>query len=158
MSECLVLAYDDSPNARLALEAAGWMHPGWHAIVAHAWSVPIVPSTAGPAAAVVPAAEASDETVEERRAHEVAAAGAQQATRAGLRAEPAVFQGASAGDIAAGLLSIAAQHSAELIVVGRRGLGRVQAAVLGSVSDELVREAPLPVLVVPGREAPRHEA
>jgi len=69
-----------------------------------------------------------------------------------LQAQPATVHGASARDIAAGVLTVVADHHAELIVVGRRGLGRVRAAVLGSVSDTLVREAPLPVLVIPGQD------
>jgi nucleotide-binding universal stress UspA family protein len=69
-----------------------------------------------------------------------------------LNPEPITAQGNGAGDIAAAILSAAADHHAALVVVGRRGLGRVKAAMLGSVSDTLVREAPLPVLVVPGHD------
>jgi nucleotide-binding universal stress UspA family protein len=47
---------------------------------------------------------------------------------------------------------IANAHDAELIVVGRRGLGAVRSLVLGSVSSYVVAHATCPVLVVP---APR---
>ena len=40
-------------------------------------------------------------------------------------------------------------HDAELIVVGRRGLGAVRSLVLGSVSGHVVQHATCPVLVVP---------
>ena len=40
-------------------------------------------------------------------------------------------------------------HDAELIVVGRRGLGAVRSLVLGSVSSYVVQHATCPVLVVP---------
>jgi len=46
------------------------------------------------------------------------------------------------------LARIAALREADEIVVGTRGLGRIRAA-LGSVSQELVRTADRPVLVVP---------
>lgn len=48
-----------------------------------------------------------------------------------------------------GLRRIAADHDAELLVVGSRGRGTVRAALLGSTSHALVREAPCPVVVVP---------
>ena len=35
-----------------------------------------------------------------------------------------------------------------MIVVGSRGTGRLKRALLGSVSEHLVRNAPCPVLVV----------
>jgi nucleotide-binding universal stress UspA family protein len=47
---------------------------------------------------------------------------------------------------------IANAHDAELIVVGRRGLGAVRSLVLGSVSSYVVQHSTCPVLVVP---APR---
>ena len=37
----------------------------------------------------------------------------------------------------------------DLVVVGRRGLGRVASVVVGSVSGFLVRNSTVPVLVVP---------
>ena len=44
---------------------------------------------------------------------------------------------------------IANARDAELIVVGRRGLGAVRSLVLGSVSSYVVQHATCPVLVVP---------
>jgi nucleotide-binding universal stress UspA family protein len=154
MPECLVLAYDDSPDARTALEVAGAMHPGWRATVVHVWVPALEPSTAfGASAPVSPPNLQTMETSEyERQARLIADDGVDRAGRVGLQGEPATVKGGSSSDVAAAILSVAADHHAELIVVGRRGLGRIRAAVLGSVSDALVREAPLPVLVVPGRD------
>ncbi len=42
-------------------------------------------------------------------------------------------------------------RDAELIVVGRRGLGAVRSLMLGSVSSYVVQHATCPVLVVPAR-------
>jgi nucleotide-binding universal stress UspA family protein len=49
---------------------------------------------------------------------------------------------------------------ADLIVIGSRGLGGIRRALMGSVSDSVVRHAYCPVMVVrPGREqAADHEA
>ena len=46
------------------------------------------------------------------------------------------------------LCDFAASVGASAIVVGTRGRGGLKRAVLGSVSDHLVRHAPCPVLVV----------
>jgi nucleotide-binding universal stress UspA family protein len=49
---------------------------------------------------------------------------------------------------AAGLLALAADIGADLIVVGNRGLGAVQGYFLGSVPAKVVRDAPCSVMVV----------
>jgi nucleotide-binding universal stress UspA family protein len=46
------------------------------------------------------------------------------------------------------LSRIAGELGASVIVVGSRGRGGIKRALLGSVSDHLVRNAPCPVLVV----------
>lgn len=46
------------------------------------------------------------------------------------------------------ILELAEELDAELIVIGSRGLGGVRRALLGSVSDSVVRHAHCPVLVV----------
>ena len=53
-----------------------------------------------------------------------------------------------------GILSIADKHEADLIVVGSRGRGAIGAALLGSVSRDLVGRATRPVLVVKTTRVP----
>jgi nucleotide-binding universal stress UspA family protein len=53
------------------------------------------------------------------------------------------------GSPAQALLDAAASHGAEMLVVGSRGRGPVAAAVLGSVSTDVLTSAPCPVVVVP---------
>ncbi len=51
------------------------------------------------------------------------------------------------GDPARALCALATELSARAIVMGTRGRGGVRRAVLGSVSDYVVRNAPCPVVV-----------
>ncbi len=57
------------------------------------------------------------------------------------------------GDAAAHMELLAAQNDAALFVVGSRGLGPLQSALLGSLSARLAATAPRPVLVVPAEAA-----
>lgn len=52
------------------------------------------------------------------------------------------------GDAGPALCALADELAATVLVVGTRGRGGLKRAVLGSVSDHLVRNAPCPVLVV----------
>jgi nucleotide-binding universal stress UspA family protein len=51
------------------------------------------------------------------------------------------------GDPGRALCDLAAERGATVIVAGSRGRGGLKRAVLGSVSDHLVRNAPCPVLL-----------
>jgi nucleotide-binding universal stress UspA family protein len=53
------------------------------------------------------------------------------------------------GDPPTTLIAVARREGAELIVVGAGGEGTVSAALLGSVTSTLMRDAPCPVIVVP---------
>jgi nucleotide-binding universal stress UspA family protein len=54
---------------------------------------------------------------------------------------------------AAALAGAAEQHGADMVVLGARGLGRMQGLLLGSVSSTVVRAARMPVLVARGAQA-----
>jgi nucleotide-binding universal stress UspA family protein len=54
------------------------------------------------------------------------------------------------GEPGPAIVEASAAESADLIVVGTHGRGRVGRLVLGSVSDHVVRHAPCPVLIVRG--------
>lgn len=53
------------------------------------------------------------------------------------------------GDVAQTIIEIAQEKGMDVIVVGKRGAGRVSGLLVGSVSQKLVSLAPLPVTVVP---------
>jgi len=50
--------------------------------------------------------------------------------------------------IAEGIVAVAEEIGAGSIVIGSRGLGGIRRALMGSVSDSVVRHAHCPVLVV----------
>jgi nucleotide-binding universal stress UspA family protein len=52
------------------------------------------------------------------------------------------------GDPATAILAIAADGVHDLIVMGSHGRGRIHRALLGSVSERVLREAPVPVLLM----------
>ena len=56
------------------------------------------------------------------------------------------------GDPAEAILQLAADVDAEMIVVGSHGKSGLKRAMLGSVSEKLIRTAPLPVLVTRPRD------
>ena len=51
------------------------------------------------------------------------------------------------------LLAAAASRGATLIVVGSRGIGAAPSGDLGSSSLRVARQSPIPVVIVPGRQA-----
>jgi len=53
-----------------------------------------------------------------------------------------------AGETAAEIVTLAEEIEADLIAIGSRGLGGVRRALMGSVSDSVVRHAHCPVMVV----------
>jgi nucleotide-binding universal stress UspA family protein len=53
------------------------------------------------------------------------------------------------GDVAALIVDIAKTGQADVIVLGKRGLGRLPGLLIGSVSQKLVSVAPCAVIVVP---------
>ena len=53
------------------------------------------------------------------------------------------------GNVAASIIDVARRDKADVIVLGKRGLGRVSGVLLGSVSQKVVASAPCAVVVVP---------
>ena len=53
-----------------------------------------------------------------------------------------------AGDIADEILDVVETEKPEVLVVGRRGLGRVREALLGSVSQKVLHHAECTVVIV----------
>jgi nucleotide-binding universal stress UspA family protein len=147
----IVIGYDGSADARHAIDATRMLNVE-AALVVHVWqrSPGVAPPTMPLGAATVPS-QAEDERLEEQ-ARRVAAEGAARVEAVGIRAEAVVVSGDSKAHTGQLLAELADERSADAIVVGRRGVSRLEAVVLGSVSDAAVRAAHRPVLVVPAPE------
>jgi len=147
----ILLAYDASDGAKAAIAAAASLFAGRELVVA---SVGRSVSEVAPAGVMgMPAGVAGDAIArldEEivRQVEGLAEEGAQVAAAAGLTARAAAT--VVAGNTWAGILKLAEDQDAAVIVVGSRGRSGVKSLVLGSVSSGVVSHSQRPVLVVPG--------
>jgi len=141
----VLIAYDGSPSAdeACALVAAIEWPPGTELRVVTAYA-PYLPGSFAPDELFDPA---TPQTVfkADRDAAESRAKGAAERIGRPTTKETSV---AVNGRPASVVLGEATKWSADIVVVGTRGLGPITAALLGSVSDEIVDHAACPVLVV----------
>src|SRR4051794_28536509 len=99
-------------------------------------------------APVVPMNADAVEEAELRRAEETMSAAADRVRSAGCSVHSWLLRGRPADVIVA----LARRFSSDMIIMGSRGLGTFQAALLGSVSSEVVDRAPCPVLIARGTQ------
>jgi nucleotide-binding universal stress UspA family protein len=143
-SRSLLIGFDGSPEAEVAIRAAGALLSPGRAVVAHvADIIAAFVSHTGP---MTGAAEELEEE-EARAAARIVERGADLAEQAGFETVAIVARGKPKAWPT--LLELADEHGAEAVVVGARGIGRVESALLGSVSAGLLGQSHLPVLVVP---------
>jgi nucleotide-binding universal stress UspA family protein len=83
----------------------------------------------------------------EEVSQQTAAEGAEQATAAGLQAEALSVR--APGRAWRNILAIAREKDVQAIVMGQRGIGGAERALLGSVSSAVVHHADRPVVIVP---------
>jgi nucleotide-binding universal stress UspA family protein len=138
----VLFAYDGSELAKLAIEEAGrQLVPGREALVLCVWQ----PSDVGfePVGGQHFDAQAADEV--EKAAEETAAVGASLAEKAGFRAEGVAFQGAPTWK---GIIAVAEERGASLIVLGSHRRSGVAGHLLGSVADAVAAHAECAVLIL----------
>jgi nucleotide-binding universal stress UspA family protein len=122
----VAVAYDDSPEARTALDTAYEIAAPSHAAVTLMWALPVF--------------EPDDVRLHAYARLDAAADAAPEGVNPQtlvLRGEPRV------------VMSEACEGIVDLLVTGSRGYGPLQRALLGSVSEALTEGASHPVLVVP---------
>jgi nucleotide-binding universal stress UspA family protein len=152
----ILVAYDGSPQARVALERAARLFSGRPVVIATVWeqglaaAVPDPAGIGGPAAPVDLAEVAEVDDLMAKRAATIAAEGADRARAAGL--DPTPVSTEDEGKVAATIAAIADEHDVDVVVVGSRGLSGLKARLLGSTSDSVLHHCGRPVLVVRGPE------
>jgi nucleotide-binding universal stress UspA family protein len=150
----LLIAFDGSEGARRAVLVAAELMPGASAVVACAWQPMAALDHHDPVAswfdALSPQAQELDELSREAASRH-ADEGVALAREAGLDAAPLVLDGGR--DVAGALLDAARERSTAVLVMGARGVGRIEAMLLGSTSHAVVARARSPVLVVPPEDA-----
>jgi nucleotide-binding universal stress UspA family protein len=86
---------------------------------------------------------------------EMAEAGAELEQTAAALSAAQIDKRIEVGDVGGTVCRIAAEVGADVIVVGSHGRGAIERLLLGSVSEQVVRHAPCPVLVVRPEPAPK---
>ena len=143
----ILLATDGSPSAERSTDEAVRLSlaTGWPLHVVVVWRTPVLVGYGY--TPVMPMYELSQ--AEKQKAQEVAEAVAARTAAAGAETTFELREGDAADEICA---AAAAIHP-ELIVIGSHGWSGFKQAVLGSVSNRVVHEAPCGVLVVRGTAA-----
>jgi nucleotide-binding universal stress UspA family protein len=141
MVDRIVVPVDGSPLGDRALAFALREHPDAETTVVH---------VVDPVQAVY-AAEAGGPTFAEEQVERARADGEallESAREAAGEFDATVDTVLRVGPPADTVLSVAEEVDADLVVVGRHGRSTLSTLVLGSVSKEIVRECPVPVVVV----------
>lgn len=140
----LLICYDGSNDATRAVDAAAALFGSRRAVVLDV--APPMTFAEGMAAtsSLVPGSAFDDlNTADALRRAE---AGAAHARRAGLEAEA---RATTASTPWQGIVDVADELDASVIVIGSRGLGGLRELARGSVSHDLATHARRPVLIVP---------
>ena len=154
-SNPVLICFDGSDDAAAAIATAGEMLAPRVGVVLTVWEpvaswAPSDPLTILSAPLSRLASKQLDlDGISQDVARELMQRGVELATHSGFQAEGRLEEGKPWRKIR----DVADELRAEPIVLGARGLGRVESMLLGSVSIAVVFHAKRPVLVVPHREA-----
>ena len=140
----ILICYDGSDSAKHAIDAAAQILGPRRAVVLDVGPLLTAAESLAVMAPVTPGA--AFEELNEDDARQRAQGGADRARRAGFDAE-------ARADLAAptwqGIVEVADEIDAAVIVLGSRGLGAARELFEGSVSHEVAEHADRPVLIVP---------
>ena len=153
-SPALLLAYDGSDDSAAAITSAAALFSVRDAVVVTVWEPVAVWAPYDPAAVLsagvtkLGSKSLGLDEIAREVAEETLASGVRLAGEAGFTARGHLAHGKPWQAIC----ETATEHDAAAIVLGARGLGRVESVLLGSVSTAVVSHAHRPVLVIPHRE------
>ena len=145
----VLICFDGSEGAQRAVDTAAALLGRRTAVVLNV--VPPMTVAEGMVAAASPVPGQALEDLNRADAERSAEAGAAYARRAGLDAEPRAAMATSAWK---GIVDVADEVDAALIVVGSRGLSGLREVGGGTVSHQVATHARRPVLIVPPPRQP----
>jgi nucleotide-binding universal stress UspA family protein len=142
----ILICYDGSAESRHGIEAAAELFASRRAVVLDVASYVTPSESLAVTAAPIGGAEFERLNVEDAKAR--AEDGAALARTAGLDAEP---RAALEAPTWSGVVDVADELDAAVIVIGSRGLDDIGEQLKGSLSHQLVQHSTRPVLVAPPR-------
>jgi nucleotide-binding universal stress UspA family protein len=138
----VLFAYDGSELAKLAIEEAGrQLAPGRDALIVCVWQ----PADVGFTPAGEQHFDADDATAVRRAAEQTAAHGASLAETAGFQTQSTAVQGAPSWK---GIVEVADERDASLIVLGSHRRSGIAGRLLGSVAAAVADHSARSVLIV----------
>jgi nucleotide-binding universal stress UspA family protein len=146
MKRLLVIAYDGSDRSKAAVRHAAELSPGSAALVVTVWEPGL--------AAMLPPGAAPDtlggmslpDHAMQDHASTLAQEGARLAASAGLEAEHHAVP--DEVRVAETIVDLAVDRKAAAVVVGSHGISGLRSRLMGSVTREVLKRCPCPVLVV----------
>ncbi|MCH4815714.1 MAG: universal stress protein [Saccharolobus sp.] len=135
----ILVGYDGSENAERALDFAIELA---NKFSARLFVVEVIDLTLFYNSGILPPLEAT-KSLEEKAKKDVKKA-IEKAKSKGVDAEGITLE----GDPAHSILEFAKDNQIDVIIIGSRGLSKVQRIFLGSVSSKIVQESKIPVIVV----------
>jgi nucleotide-binding universal stress UspA family protein len=145
----ILICYDGSADSDRAIEAAAVLLGSRRAVVLAVGPTLTAAESFAAVSAVVPGNAFEDLNMDS--ALEKARAGAGRAREAGFKSEP---RAELAEPVWEGIVDVADEIDAAVIVLGSRGLKGIHEQFEGSVSHEVAEHAGRPVLIVPPANGP----
>jgi nucleotide-binding universal stress UspA family protein len=146
MDAPILICYDRSAHARRAIETAAELFPSSRAVVLDVAPVLTEEESYFELSPFAP----NFEELNREAALEQSSVGVQLAERAGIRAEGRADVSGRTWD---GVVAVAEEIDAAVIVIGSRGLNGAKALLRHSLSHQVAQHAGRPVLIVPPHKA-----
>lgn len=137
----ILVAVDQSQHAKKALKTAIWLAKSTDARLVAVHVVPPPEPTEGIAPTMLEKLEKAYLSTGSKILADLAW---EASTKHGFKIDPLL----ETGDAREKILKAARENKADMIVVGSRGMGKVKGLLLGSVSQSVLQNAGVPVLVV----------
>lgn len=137
----VLVAVDQSEYAKRALKTAIWLAKSADARLVAVHVVPPPPAAEGVAPTALEKLEKAYISMGSRILADLAW---EASTKHGFKIDTLL----ETGDAREKILAAAKENSADIIVIGSRGMGKIGRLLLGSVSQSVVQNAKVPVLVV----------